>query len=66
MKPKNGKVRIQPRCKHGHRVPKTGTIHEVVLLGLQKIARSEGKSVSWVMHMIIADWFGRDIMGDKV
>jgi hypothetical protein len=35
-------------------------------MGLQKIARSEGKSVSWVMHMIIADWFGRDIMGDKV
>jgi hypothetical protein len=62
----NGKKRIQPRCKHGHRVPKTGTIHEAVLYGLQRIAKSENKSVSWVMHEIIADWFKLDIMGDKV
>jgi hypothetical protein len=62
----NGKrTRIQPRCKHGHRIPKTGTIHESVLYGLQRIAKSENKSVSWVMHEIIADWFKLDIMGDK-
>jgi hypothetical protein len=60
------KRKIQPRCKHGFRVPKTGTIHEAVLLGLTKIAKSEGKSVSWVMHEIIAEFFGRDIMGDKI
>ena len=67
MRVKNARTRrIQPRCKHGVRVPKTGTLHEAVLAGLVKIAREEGKSVSWVMHEIIADWFGRDIMGDKI
>jgi hypothetical protein len=65
-KAKAPKVKRQPRCLHGYRIPKTGTLHETVLLGLQKIAKSEGKSVSWVIHEIIADFFGRDIMGDKV
>jgi len=63
---KPAKIRRQPNCKHGFRVPKTGTIHEAVLLGLQKIARQEKKSVSWVIHEIVADFFGRDIMGDKI
>lgn len=68
MRPKtNGhKVKSQPRLKNFRRIPKYSGLHPVVKMGLDKIAKSEGKSVSWVIHQIIAEFFGRDIMGDKV
>lgn len=62
MKPKR---RIQPRCLHGSRLNKSARIHEAVFTGLAQIARKERKSVSWVLHEIVADYFNLDIMGDK-
>lgn len=59
-------VKIQPRLKHGIRIGKSAAIHEAVLAGLKRIAQSEGKSVSWVLHQIVAEFFGKDIMGDKL
>lgn len=56
----------QPRLKHGIRVSKSGAIHEAVLAGLKRIAADEKKSVSWVIHEIVAEFFGKDIMGDKL
>jgi hypothetical protein len=64
---KNAKVRKQPRLKDGAiRVSKYSAMHEAIELGLQKIAKSERKSVSWVIHEIIAEFFGRDILGRKL
>jgi hypothetical protein len=61
------KIRKQPRLKDGAaRIPKYAAMHEAIQIGLEKIARSERKSVSWVIHEIIAEFFGRDVMGDKL
>ena len=64
---RNKKViyRKQPRLRNGIRIPRYSAMHEAVQLGLQQIARMEKKSVSWVIHEIIAAYFGRDVMGDK-
>lgn len=63
----NKKIKIarQPRCLHGIRLSKSARIHEAVFDGLQSIAIKERKSVSWVLHEIVADYFGLNIMGDK-
>ena len=61
------KVRKQPRLRDGAaRISKYSAMHEAIQLGLQQIAKSERKSVSWVIHEIIAEFFGRDVMGDKL
>ncbi len=59
------RIKRQPRCMHGFRLSKSARIHEAVYDGLQKIAIRERRSVSWVLHEIVADWFNLDIMGDK-
>lgn len=61
------KIRRQPRLRNGAaRIAKYSAMHEAIQDGLSKIARSERKSVSWVIHEIIAEFFGRDVMGDKL
>lgn len=59
------KIKSQPRLKHGARLPKGASLHPAVKHGLESIARKERRSVSWVIHEIVADYFNLDIMGEK-
>ena len=59
------KYRIQPRLESGHRVPSFASMHPGVRDGLRAISRRENRSVSWVIHEIVADYFKLDIMGKK-
>jgi CRISPR/Cas system-associated exonuclease Cas4 (RecB family) len=61
----NYKLKHQPRLESGRRIPRGSAIHEAVLHGLKEIARDERKSISWVVHEIVADYFQLDIMGEK-
>lgn len=58
--------RHQPRLRDNSRVPAVGMMCETILAGLRAIARQEKKSVSWVVHEIIAEFFGKDIMGEEL
>jgi hypothetical protein len=55
----------QPRIRGIRRVPKVGTLLPAVQHGLELIARSEGRSVSWVIAEIISDYFGLDCETNK-
>lgn len=59
------KIKNQPRLKHGARLPRYASMHPAVKQGLERIARSERRSVSWVIHEIVADYFKLDIFGAK-
>jgi hypothetical protein len=59
------KLKSQPRLNSGRRIPRYASMHPAVKHGLESIARSERRSVSWVIHEIVADYFKLDIMGKK-
>lgn len=52
-------IRIAPRLANGDsRVKDYGRLPEEVKEGLRAIAKSEGKSMSWVKEEIIIQYFG--------
>ena len=60
------KLKHQPRIKGIKRIPKVGSFHPDVQYGLTDIAKSEGKSYSWVIARIVSDFFGIDCETGKV
>lgn len=60
------KLRSQPRIKGVTRLPGHSSLPPNVDQNLRRIARQEGRSLSWVKAEIICDWFGINAQTGKL
>lgn len=59
------KIQNQPRIIGITRIPKHSSMHPDIWESIREIAKSEKRSVSWVIAEIVGEYFGIDCLTGK-